>query len=132
MQDKSSCVFGELLNFKLIIWEGGSLEFKSYLHHLRNEWLSQLGLQNTPTASLQGGQTPPRNKSPGNDTKSNAEAPVMPELWGMWNTALWPLLPGSLWSRVAVLDRVLSMGEIKLNSVLKLYRIVQNRTVFDI
>ena len=55
---------------------------------------SRLGLQNTPTASLQRGKTPP-NLCPGYDTKeSDGEAPVMLKLWGMWSTTSLPLLLG--------------------------------------
>ena len=50
----------------------------------------RLGLQNTPTVSLQRGKTS-SNKCPRYDTKqSDDEASVMPELWGMQGT---PLLP---------------------------------------
>ena len=57
-------------------------------------WLSQLGLQNTPTASLQRGKTPP-NKCPGYHTKqSDGEAP------GMQSTPSLPSLPGPLLPRV--------------------------------
>ena len=55
----------------------------------------QLGLKNTPTASLQGGKTPKRVFL--YDFKqSDADAPVMPELWGMKSTPSLPSLPGPL------------------------------------
>ena len=41
-----------------------------------------------------------------------------------------PSLPGLLWPRVVAPDRVLSMGQIKLNCVLMLNWIVWNKTVF--
>ena len=42
---------------------------------------SRLGLQNTQTASLQKGKTPPPNECPEYDTKqSDDEAPIMLEL----------------------------------------------------
>ena len=44
--------------------------------------------------------------------ESDGEAPVMLELWGMWNTPLL-LLPGPLWPGVVPLERVLSMGHIE-------------------
>ena len=44
----------------------------------------------------------------------------MLELWGMQSTSLLPLFPGPLWPGVGVPDKVLSMGQIKLNCVLKL------------
>ena len=63
----------------------------------------------------------PRNEFPGYDTKqSDGEAPVILELWGMWNTASMLLLPVPLRPRVLIPDRVLSMGQIELKSVLML------------
>ena len=45
------------------------------------------------------------------DTKqSDAEVPVMLELWGMWSTPSMPLLPGPLWPGMVAHDRALSMG----------------------
>ena len=44
----------------------------------------------------------------------------MLELWGMQSTLSLPSLPGPLWSGVVAPDRVLSMGQIKLNCVLML------------
>ena len=93
-------------------------------------WLSRLGLQNTPTASLQRGKTSP-NECPDYDTKqSDGEAPVMLELLGVQSNPLLPSLPGPLWPRVVAPDRVLSMGQIELNYVLIPNWIVWNRTVF--
>ena len=58
------------------------------------------------------------NECPGYDTKqSDSEAPVILELWGMQSTPLMPLLLGPLWPEKVTPDRVLSMGQIKLNSV---------------
>ena len=37
----------------------------------------------------------------------------MLELWGMWSNPSSILLPGSLWPKVAVPDKVLSMGQIE-------------------
>ena len=63
---------------------------------------SQLGLQNTPTASLQRRKVLP-NEGPGYDTKqSDGEVPVMPELLGIWSTPSLPLLSGPLWPGVVV------------------------------
>ena len=94
---------------------------------------SWLGLSNRPTAPLQRGKTPPSNECPGYDTKqSDGEVPVMLELWRIRSTPSLPLLSGSLWPRVVVPDRVLSMGQIELNCVLILNWIVWNKTVFDI
>ena len=51
------------------------------------------------------------NQYPGYDTKkSDSEAPVMLELWGMRSVSLLPSLPGPLWPRVLASDRVPSMG----------------------
>ena len=44
----------------------------------------------------------------------------MLELWGMQNTPSLPSLSGPLKPGVAALDRVLSMGQIELNSILML------------
>ena len=87
------------------------------------------GLQNTSTASLQRGKIP-LNKWSGYDTKrSYSKVLVMLELWGMQSTPLLPLIPGPLWPRVVAPDRVLSISQIELNSVLMLNWIVWNRTV---
>ena len=55
--------------------------------------------------------------------------PVMLELWGIRSTLSLQSIPGSLWPRVVASDRVLSMGQIELNCVLMLNRIVWKRTV---
>ena len=61
------------------------------------------------------------NKCLGYDTKqSDGEASVMLELWGMRSIPFLPLLLGPLWPGVVALDRVLSMVQIELNSVLML------------
>ena len=44
----------------------------------------------------------------------------MLKVWGMWSTPSLPSLPGPLCPGVVALDRVLSMGPIELNYVLKL------------
>ena len=55
------------------------------------------------------------NKCPGYVTRqSDDEAPVIQELWGMWSTPSFPLLPAPLWPRGVSLDRVLSIGQIEL------------------
>ena len=54
---------------------------------------------------------PHPNKCPGYDTKqSNAEVPVMLELWGMRSTSSLPSLPDPLWPWMLAPDRVLSMS----------------------
>ena len=51
----------------------------------------------------------------GYDTKqSDDEAPVILELWGMWNTPWLPSLPGKSWPRVVAPKRVRYMGQIEL------------------
>ena len=52
------------------------------------------------------------------------------EVWGMWSTPLLALLPSLLLPRVVTPDRVLSIDQIELNSVLMLNWIVWNRTVY--
>ena len=53
----------------------------------------------------------------------------MVNLWGIRSTPSLPSLPDPLWLGVVALDRVLSMGPIKLNYVLILNWIIRNRTV---
>ena len=48
------------------------------------------------------------------DLKSDGEAPVMLELWGMWSTPSLLSLPGLLRPGVVASDRVLFMGQIEL------------------
>ncbi len=58
---------------------------------------------------------------PGYDTKqSDGEVLVMLELWGIRNTPSLPLLPGPLWPGVVAPDRIISMGKLELNCLLKL------------
>ena len=52
--------------------------------------------------------------------QSDGEIPVMLELLGIWNTPSLPFLQDPLWPGVVAPDRVLSMGQIELNSVLML------------
>ena len=50
-------------------------------------------------------------KCPGSDTKqSDAEAPVILELWGMQSMPSLPSLPGPFGSRIIAPDRALTMG----------------------
>ena len=51
--------------------------------------------------------------------------------WGMRSTPSLPSLPGPLWPGMVAPDRVLSMGQIKLNCVFMLNWIAWNRYVFD-
>ena len=71
----------------------------------------------------------PYNESRGYDTKkSDGEAPVMQELWGIQSIPSLPSLTGPLWPGAVAPDRVLSMGRIELNCVLMLNRISWDRT----
>ena len=55
------------------------------------------------------------HKCSGYGTKqSEAETPIMLELWGLWSTISLPSLPSPLWPGVVVPDRVLSLGQIEL------------------
>ena len=54
----------------------------------------------------------------------------MLELCGMQSTPSLPSLPGLLKPGMVATDRVLSMGQIELDGVLMLNRIVWNRTVY--
>ena len=92
-------------------------------------WPSRLGLQNTPTVTQQRMRLPQRVSC--YDTKqSDGKVPVMLEVWGMRSNPLLPSLPGPLWPGVIAPDRVLSMCQIEINSVLMPNRIVKNRTVY--
>ena len=83
----------------------------------------------TDSISVGGSYSP--NECQGYDTKqSDDEAPIMLELWGMRCTTLLPIYP--LRPGVVAPDKVLSKGQIKLNSVLMLNCIVWNRTFFYI
>ena len=63
----------------------------------------------------------PPNDCPEYDIKqSDGGAAVNQELWGTRSTPLLPSLPGSFWPGVVAPNRVLSMGQIKLNCVLML------------
>ena len=65
------------------------------------------------------------------DTKQlDGKVPVILDLWGMWSTPLLSLLPGSLRPGMVVPDRVPSIGQIGLSCVLRLNRIVWNRSVY--
>ena len=70
------------------------------------------------------------NESPGYDIKqSDSEIPVMLELWWIQSTPSLPSLPGPHLPRVVGPDRVLSMVQIELTSVLMLNWTVCKRTV---
>ena len=72
----------------------------------------------------------PRRVSWYDAQQSDGEAPVILELCDMQSTPLLPSLPSPLWFGVVAPDRVLSMGQIELNSVLMLNWVVWNRTVY--
>ena len=63
-------------------------------------WPIQLLLQNTPTASLQRGKSPPTSVLHMILKQSDGEAPLMLELKKMWSTPLLLPLSRPLWSRV--------------------------------
>ena len=89
-------------------------------------WPSRLMLQITPTASQQ------------RDKTAQTSVLDMTLIWGYSNSGALgngeyhslPSLPGLLWLGVVAPDRVLSIGQIKLSSVLMLNRIAWNRTIF--
>ena len=71
------------------------------------------GCKNIPTASLQKGKTP-KMRVP-DLTLNNRMVRLVLE--GMWSTPLLPSFPSPLWPEMVASDRVLSMGQIKLNCV---------------
>ena len=59
----------------------------------------------------------PSPKCPGYDIKqSDGEYPIILELWVMWSSPSLPLLPGLLRPGVVAPDKVLSFGQIEVNS----------------
>ena len=65
------------------------------------------------------------NECPKYDTKqSDVEVSVILKLWGMLCTPSLPSLSDPLWPRVVASETVLSMGQIELNCILMLNRIV--------
>ena len=64
---------------------------------------------------------PNTNQCLGYDTKqSDGNVQVLLELWGMQNTPSLPSLPDPHWPGVVTPDRVLSLGQIRLNTLLML------------
>ena len=79
---------------------------------------------------LQRGKTPP-TKSPGYKTKqSYGKAPVIQEFWGMCSTPSLPSLPGPLWPRMIAPERVLSIAQIELDSVLEIELFLEIATAY--
>ena len=71
------------------------------------------------------------NECPKYDTKlSDGEAPAMLELWGMQSTPSLPSFPSPLRPGEVEPNRVLSMGQIELNSALIVNWIVWNRAAY--
>ena len=70
-------------------------------------------------ASLQRGKTSPTSTLDMTQ-KSDDEASIILELWVMLSNLLLPSILGPLWAGVVAPDRVLFMGQIELNCVLKL------------
>ena len=77
-------------------------------------------VQNTLTASLQRGKTPPTSVLDMAQKKFDGKAPVMLELWGMRIISSLPSLPGPLWPVVVASDAVISMVQIELICVITL------------
>ena len=102
-----------------ILWEMGRCTKRRPGSTVSSEmWLlSWLGLYNTLTASLQGGETPLPATSVLDMTLNNL---MLRFQWcwsfgGMWSTSSLTLLPGPLWPGVVAPDRVLSVCRIELN-----------------
>ena len=73
-------------------------EFHIALIPLGKVWIQlsslQLGLQNTPTTSLQRSKTPPKSVLTYDTKQSDGDVQVMLEIWEMQSTPLMPSLPG--------------------------------------
>ena len=54
-------------------------------------------------------------------TESDGEASVL-EIWGMWSTPSFLLLPGPLWARMVVPTRIPFMGQLELFNHLNVYK----------
>ena len=52
--------------------------------------------------------------------QSDGEVPVMLELWGMWSTPSFPLLPSPLWPGVVARDKGHIYGLNRTNGILML------------
>ena len=88
------------------------------------------GLQNTLSASLQRGRTPPTCVL--DMTLNNLIVGL--QLWGLQNTPSLPSLPGPHWAGIVVPDMILSTDQIEVfdvKTVLLLNWILWKRTVFD-
>ena len=94
----NGCLWNNILSVGMYLYILVNTSCMYFMYGLKCSSLpSQLGLLNTPTASLQRGKTPP-NKCPWYDTKqSDGEVPVILELWGMQSTPSLPSLPGLFW-----------------------------------
>ena len=93
-------------------------------NHLKpKKWPSRLELQNIPTVFLEAYDS--LKECPGYDTiKSDGEAQVMLQLWGMLSTSLLTPVPGLFWPEIVAPDRALFIGQTELNSAFMLNRIV--------
>ena len=76
--------------FRIFIFSYSHTHTHTYTHtqtYTLAHWSSHLGLQNTPTASLKTGKTPPMSVTKRCDIKQfDGETPVMLVLWGIWST----------------------------------------------
>ena len=112
------------------LYMAAKIRKKIFLIHTNNHrksigWnmVTQLGLQNTLTASLQKGKNSPL-RSVLDMTQSDGEGSVMLELWGMGSTPLLPLLPDPLWPHMVAPDKSPIYGLNRTNGVLMLNWIV--------
>ena len=97
-----------------------SLYYNSHLLFTTIWWPSRMGQQNTLTASLQKGKNSLNERHEYNTKQSDDETPIIMELSGMQSTPSLPSLPGPPRPGVVAPERVLSVGQIELNSVIML------------
>ena len=64
------------------------------------------------------GKTLTFNERPWYNNKLSDGETSLQELWEIWSTPSLPLVPGLLWSRVVVPDRILYMTERELYGIL--------------
>ena len=112
-----------------VILHEASNELAHFLSDKNKTLSSRLGLQNTPTTSLQRVKTSSTSVLKWHSTIWWWGSSNELERWGMRSIPSLPSLPGPLWPRFVAPDRVLSMGEIELNCVFMLNWIAWNRTV---
>ena len=93
---------------------GNKIHFVQSVYLFLPSQHSQLGQENTLTASMMGRMTPTHNQRPGYDTKPSYGEALVLEFWGMWSTPSLPVTPCSLWPEKEIPVKIPSIGQIEL------------------